>query len=507
LNIQDYRSSFTIYVVDSSNHRSNHVHELAEKCGYKSELFHDWAACKDRAEIQPPHMLMIQYSEKVWKPETMIREAREILPETHIFLLVAPEKMSKAASYYDKGVYDLIPFPVDNSLQFIRALDRAAELDVYIYRNEQDPRPVMRSEENTNTNTNTSTNTTSPNFQMREMFSCFSIWLNELYLKNSIEECAEHFARGVYTYLNNTPGAFYKFFSPRRTLIASFGVGLEPVEVRGTGVDLNEVQDNFRVQDLRNPSSIKAIRELVGEVFNKEKYLCVPLEVQGRILGVFIFFPKGEDLTNNLWFTSAFTALEKNILLCETQKRLHLTVGRDEATETFNRHGFLQFVGEEIARARRTELPVSLLLIKIDQLMDISDNYGREEADLILRMIGRVFRKHSRINDVIGRVSPDELGMILPHTSQTGAAVKAERLRRIIESADFRKVLKKVPKMTIGIGISEYPSLCRDADELVQTADDALYEACDRGGNVVCLTTQPEGFQADFLVAEKRSAP
>lgn len=503
MNVQDYRSSFTVYIVDSSNHRSNHVHELTVNCGYKCELFDNWTACKDRSEIQPPHMLMIQYAEKNWKPSDMIREAREILPETHIFLLVAPSQMAKAARFYDKGVYDLIPFPVENSLQFVRALDRAAELDVHIYRNEQDnSRVTIRSEEVTDSKTETS-----PGFQMREMFSCFSIWLNELYLKNSIEECAEHFARGVYTYLNNTPGAFFKFFSPRRTLIASFGVGIEPVEIRGTGVDLNEVQENFRVQDLRKPGEIKAIRDMVAEVFKEKKYFCFPLEVQGRMLGVFVFFPRIEELTNNLWFSSAFTALEKNILLCETQKRLHLTIGRDEATETLNRHGFLQYVGEEIARARRTELPVSLLLIKIDQLMDISDNYGREEADLIMRMIGRVFRKHSRINDVIGRVSPDEMGMILPHTSQTGASIKAERLRRIIESADFRKVLKKVPKLTIGIGISEYPSLCRDADELVQTADEALYEACERGGNVVCLTTQPEGFLADFQVAEKRSAP
>lgn len=493
-------------MVDSVDRRSDGARDIALQSGYNCELFKDWVACKDQSEVQPPHMLLFQFNEKAWKLVDMVREAREILPETHIFLLTPSGMIPRAVDFYDKGVYDLIPLPIESPQQVVRALDRAAELNVYVYRNEQEQKPIALSLDVGGEFTSTNS---SPHIQTHEMFSCFSVWLNELYHKTSVEENAEHFARGVFTNLNNTPCAYYKFFSPRRTLIASFSVGLEPVDVRGTGIDLNETEDGFRMSDLRDPQKIKAVRDLVEEVFKAESYKCVPLEVQGRILGIFIFFPKGEDPTNNLWFTSAYSAVEKNILLFETQKRLHSSGARDETTETYNRHSFLQYVSEEIARARRTELPVSLLLIKIDQLMDISDGYGREEADLILRMIGRVFRKHSRINDVIGRVSPDELGMILPHTGEAGASIKAERLRRIIESADFKKVVKHVPKLTVCIGVSEYPTLCRDADELVQTADEALYEACDRGGNIVCVTSQPEGFEADFKVKviEKRSAP
>lgn len=529
MNVQDYRSSFILYFVDSVEKRSDYARDLAAKNGYKCELFKDWIQFKDHAEIHPPHMLLIQYSEKAWNLDEMIREAHEILPETHIFLFASPGQMPKAASYYDKHVYDLIPFPFENPLQLMRSLDRAAELDFQIYRNEQQrpagstyvssvtPKPVSehtkikptveppkdasgRRTQPYEVELENSGIFTLPSVDTSDMFPSFSIWLQELNHKKSIEESVEHFAQGVYLHLNKTPSAYFKFFAPRRALIASFGIGLEPLEIRGTGINLNEEETNFRVQNLRDPEGIKAVRDMITEVFKRDSHLCIPLDIQGRILGIFIFFPQVDDFHNNPWFVTTLASLEKNILLLETQKRLHLTGGHDEATETWNRLGFLSALAQEIARARRTQLPVSLIIIKIDQLTVVEETYGREESDLILRMIGKVFRKHSRLNDILGRVGPDELAMLLPNTSQQGAAIKAERLRRTVESADFSKVLKAAPKMTISVGISEYPSLCRDADELMQTADEALFEVCEQGGNLVCLTSRPEGFQADFVV-------
>lgn len=544
MRIQEFRSSFFVYVLDGQAKRSDFARDVISKMGYRVELFSDWTVLKTELQTRPPHMLLIHLLEKKWKMDEVIRETQLISPETHIFLMAAPAQMGLASVHFDSGIYDMIPFPFETQLQLLRPLDRAAELDFHVYKNEQSIDAKVQLNEsgkfaqveppyevdlehslvatggvlaeskvprNPNENSQPAISFNEPSQvpavikanQNSEQLSSFSMWLEELYRSKSVEESTEHFAKGVYTHLNKTPSVYFKYFAPRRSLVASFGVGLEPLEVRGIGINLNEVEENFRVQDLRKPEKIKAVQDMIREIFKQSEYICKPFEIQGRIVGLYIFFPKLKDLTDQIWFATAFGALEKNLLLVETQKRLHSIGGHDEATETWNRQGFLQTLSDEIARARRTQLPVSLLLIRVDQLTEISDTFGREEGDLILRMITKVFRKHSRVNDIIGRVGPDELGMLLPNTDQKGASIKAERLRRTIESADFKKVLKNAPKLNITVGLSEYPSLCRDADEFMQTADEALYEACKQGGNLVCASERPEGFAADFQVAER----
>jgi diguanylate cyclase (GGDEF)-like protein len=109
-------------------------------------------------------------------------------------------------------------------------------------------------------------------------------------------------------------------------------------------------------------------------------------------------------------------------------------------------------------------------------------------------------RKTSRINDIVGRLSEDELGLVLPHTGGRGAAIKAERLRRMVESADFSKVLGRQRAVTVSVGVSKYPSFCHDADELYQSADNALFQVKEAGMNRVCLASVPDGFVADFEV-------
>src|SRR6185312_17132501 len=104
----------------------------------------------------------------------------------------------------------------------------------------------------------------------------------------------------------------------------------------------------------------------------------------------------------------------------------------------------------------------------------------------IMRTVARILDKHSRVNDIVGRTSPDEFGLLLPHTSKQGAMIKAERLRRIFEAAAFDRVLKDFPRLTVSLGVSEYPSLSRDAEELMQSADEALYQVR-KAGNKACV--------------------
>jgi GGDEF domain-containing protein len=60
-------------------------------------------------------------------------------------------------------------------------------------------------------------------------------------------------------------------------------------------------------------------------------------------------------------------------------------------------------------------------------------------------------------------------------------------------------VLKSFPQITISVGVAEYPSMVRDAEELMQIADEALFQVRTQG-NKTCVAKPPEGFVADFEV-------
>jgi GGDEF domain-containing protein len=87
--------------------------------------------------------------------------------------------------------------------------------------------------------------------------------------------------------------------------------------------------------------------------------------------------------------------------------------------------------------------------------------------------------------------------MVLPHCSKKGAALRAERVRRVIEGSSF---LDKGMKVSISLGVSEYPSLCDSAKTLDETAAKALAHIADKGGNKICLYKAPESHKPEFEV-------
>jgi hypothetical protein len=86
---------------------------------------------------------------------------------------------------------------------------------------------------------------------------------------------------------------------------------------------------------------------------------------------------------------------------------------------------------------------------------------------------------------------------LLPHTDGMGAAIKGERARRAVESMRFPPFDRLGP-VTVSVGVGEYPSTCGDADGLLKSADEALWQVRRAGGNKVCLGTPTEGHVPDF---------
>lgn len=492
MKIEEVRSSFTVYIIASELNRLDGISESLGLAGYMCASFTELTAAISEFASNPPHMVLLDGEEHSFDLGKALKQISAQLPESHVFIVSPLEHREKNLPFLDKGAYDLIYTPVKSTTELLKKLDRAAERDYFMYLNER----LIKESKGEGAAAATGEGVTDTGAGTGTGFG----YVRQLFEQRSGDDCIQVFLNSLGATLA-CGAVFFKFISNRRVLMATHGYKLD-VEWNGLGVNFNESGDTFRAAHLRDPAGIPEFKGLMNEAFHAPEFFAFPIEALGDTQGVVAFTraePSGE-LRRAV--EDGLMLLNRALALQESERRLHVIAVKDSATDLLNRQNFIARVTQEISRSRRTMTPVSLALLAIDQYGVILSQLGMEEAQTVLRMAARIFEKHSRINDVVGRTGADEFGILLPHTGKSGAMIKAERLRRIIESADFSRVLKSFPQITISIGVTEYPSMVRDADELMHSADEALFQV--RGqGNKTCVAKPPDGFVADFQVKDK----
>lgn len=507
MKIEEIRPSFTVYTIASQGEKLAGLAEALGLAGYLVANFTEVTAAFSEFYSNPPHFVILDFEESKFNVRKAIKQISAQLPETHVLLVTPIEARETAAALLEEDVYDLILTPLGSPIELVRALDRAAERDYFMYLNERltqqinagpPPAPAELSPDAITRAT-----------MLAESSAIYPVHgdatlnaANQMLSSSTPDQAVEHFLRWTAGGLASCPAFFMKYVPNRRVLLATQAHGIDGFEGGGLGLNFNEHGEGFRTAQLRQPKELAPLRTFVREVFHHDEFWAFPVEAMGEIQGLAIFLrpPPGEREDGML--NDAVRVFSRSLALLEAEKRLHSLNVKDAGTGLLNRQNFLAKVRDEISRARRTSLPVSLALLTLDQYGQIVSQVGQEEAETLLKMAARIFEKHSRVNDLIGRTGADEFGIVLPHTGKQGALIKAERLRRIIESADFSRVVSGFPNVTISLGVSEYPSMSRDAEELMQTADEALFQVR-ASGNKTCVAKPPEGFVADFEVHEK----
>jgi diguanylate cyclase (GGDEF)-like protein/putative nucleotidyltransferase with HDIG domain len=178
----------------------------------------------------------------------------------------------------------------------------------------------------------------------------------------------------------------------------------------------------------------------------------------------------------------AAVAIENAQLYTQAKKRANT----DELTGLYNHRFFHQRLDEEIARCSRFGDIFSLLFIDLDFFKSYNNIYGHLAGDEILRQISGHIRSSLRRIDLSFRYGGDEFAVILPQTPLDGARELAERMRKLIE---YRTESRAIP-LTCSIGIASWPSDGVMREEIIRTADAALYYAKQTGTNRVCLASE-----------------
>jgi diguanylate cyclase (GGDEF)-like protein len=158
----------------------------------------------------------------------------------------------------------------------------------------------------------------------------------------------------------------------------------------------------------------------------------------------------------------------------------------DDMTGLHNYRFFSMRLKEELARAKRNEAPLALLILDVDFFKNYNDALGHPAGDEILRQLSDILKSTVRDNDIVARYGGEEFAMILPSTDQNGANILAERIRKKIDKYKFpHQEIQPNGTLTISIGIALYPEDANDTEEIVKAADRALYHAKESGRNQV----------------------
>jgi len=146
----------------------------------------------------------------------------------------------------------------------------------------------------------------------------------------------------------------------------------------------------------------------------------------------------------------------------------------DSLTGLFNRTFFFAAMDREIARSARSGRGFCLLMMDLDELKTINDRLGHFTGDKVLRGVGGVITQGVRQIDTAARYGGDEFVVLLPETDPTGAFVLAEKIRLGVNALPVDQP-GTVPRPSLSIGVVAYPDDGRTADELIISADGAMY--------------------------------
>jgi two-component system chemotaxis response regulator CheY len=152
----------------------------------------------------------------------------------------------------------------------------------------------------------------------------------------------------------------------------------------------------------------------------------------------------------------------------------------DSLTGLKNRRYLREVLDASFSFSLRQRLPLSVVMIDVDQFKDYNDAFGHPAGDAVLTTLGAMFQENCREHDLVARYGGEEFVILLPATEMAGARLVCERLRVMIERHCWacRPITASFGVTTLGLGT-------QNSDQLIEEADQALYHSKRRGRNQV----------------------
>jgi len=200
---------------------------------------------------------------------------------------------------------------------------------------------------------------------------------------------------------------------------------------------------------------------------------------------------KGLDLGAVDYITKPFDEFELRARVRAALRTKHLQdmlvehAQRDPLTELHNRRALKERMQREWARSQRARSCLAVIMADIDRFKNVNDIHGHPAGDLLLREIAQAIVGQCRRSDTASRYGGEEFVILCPDTVAKGATILAERCRAAVERIRLTAPSGEI-RTTISLGVADSRGV-PSPQRLVKQADDALYQAKQRGRNQVVV--------------------
>lgn len=170
----------------------------------------------------------------------------------------------------------------------------------------------------------------------------------------------------------------------------------------------------------------------------------------------------------------------------ERLKTLRSYMMRDSLTNLLNHTTFRTVLTQEVARCKRQQTKLALVMLDLDYFKKINDTYGHATGDSVLKSLSRLLQQRLRRSDIIGRYGGDEFVALLPDCDAEQARRIMDKIRVHFSEIEFYPSESSTLSYTFSCGISTFPEY-QEPKNLSDAADQALYAAKANGRNQIMI--------------------
>ncbi|NEO54471.1 MAG: diguanylate cyclase [Okeania sp. SIO3B5] len=218
--------------------------------------------------------------------------------------------------------------------------------------------------------------------------------------------------------------------------------------------------------------------------------ICIPLLSQGKVWGIFYLQSELPQGISNYQQQLARTVAEQislGLYNLKLREKLRNESIRDSLTGLFNRRYLDESLKQEIIKAKRYQQPLSIIMVDVDHFKQFNDTYGHDVGDIVLQKIAHFLQTKVRKYDIVCRYGGEEMTVILTNTTLEIAQKRADMICSGVSKLSLQNQGETLLYITVSLGVACFPLHGTTGEQIIQRADEALYQAKKAGRNRVVL--------------------
>ena len=477
-------SDYSIFIVDSEESSRKYLQDNFQRWGFQVKAFADGDKALEFMKTgELPHVMFADVHVKGLSGVGLTKRVKEMSQDVEVVFMTSSPSIETALDALRLGVHDYLLKPFDKIEDVRKVIFHVCERVYLRLYNEY-----------------LSNELKIKNQEIRGL----SNLADELTEVVDVSKTIEIGCRYLSNAFGKSDACFLQFIPKEMSLMVAsrypetlFGGAQSKLLIpKESTVDMKAVIEYFKniEKDEHFSEMLVSASRMSSGGQEKKGWRAFPFVTRGLPRGVFVLHaPYWDDEIERPLAQRYVQALEKYFENALLHKKVFEMSVKDGLTGLYNVRAFRERLAQELLTAERIQHPLSFIFFDVDHFKKYNDTNGHPAGDFVLKTVADLLRKNFRSTDFIARYGGEEFCVIMPHTDLKSALAKAEEFRKVVEQHDFpHKEKQPLGKVSVSIGVSEFPSLAGNAERIVKIADEALYNAKKQSRNVVvCAEKDP----------------